>query len=296
VEMGTMVIVLPWHDPIRVAEGIAALDNMLGGRRLSIGFGRGLGRREFSALRVPMEESRERFLEGLEIVRKALTCEWFEHDGAFHKIPRTTLRPQPRSTGAELLENMYCAWGSPQTIPIAAKAGLKALFIPQTTWAEYAQQVKQFNDLRRGHGFGPSRPTICFWVYCAETEEKAWEGARKYIPAYGDSAMRHYEIASGHFARTRGYEHYAANSRALAEGSSQDIGSMYLTNQVWGTPEQCIDKLAQINRLMGPDHFVGVMKYGGMPLAEAEANMRLFAREVLPEVQKLPEAPLPLSS
>ena len=46
VEMGTMVIVLPWHDPVRVAEGIAALDNMLGGRRLSIGFGRGLGRRD----------------------------------------------------------------------------------------------------------------------------------------------------------------------------------------------------------------------------------------------------------
>ena len=294
VEMGTMVIVLPWHDPIRVAEGIAALDNMLGGRRLSIGFGRGLGRREFSALRVPMEESRERFLEALEIVRKALTNEWFEHDGVFHKIPRTTLRPQPRST--DLLEHMYCAWGSPQTIPIAAPAGLKPLFIPQTTWAEYAQQVKQFTDLRVGSGFAPARPTIAFWVYCAETEAKAWEGARKYIPEYGDSAMRHYEIASGHFARTRGYEHYAANSRALAEGEVQDIGAMYLNNQVWGTPEQCIEKLSQINRLMGPDHFVGVMKYGGMPFALAEANMRLFAREVLPVVQKLPEAPLPMSS
>jgi alkanesulfonate monooxygenase SsuD/methylene tetrahydromethanopterin reductase-like flavin-dependent oxidoreductase (luciferase family) len=294
VEMGTMVIVLPWHDPIRVAEDIASLDQMLGGRRLSIGFGRGLGRREFGALRVPMEESRERFLESLEIVRKALTNEWFEHEGRFHKIPRTTLRPQPRS--ADLLENMYCAWGSPQTIPVAAEAGLKPLFIPQTSWVEYAEQVKRFTDLRVGHGFAPSRPTIAVWIYCAETEAKAWEGARRYIPAYGDSAMRHYEIASGHFAKTRGYEHYAANSRALAKGDQPDIGDMYLGNQVWGTPEQCLAKLGEINRLMGPDHIVGVMKYGGMPLAEAEASMRLFAREVLPEAQKLPEAPLPMSS
>ena len=128
ISLGTMVVVLPWHDPIRVAEGIAALDGMLGGRRLDVGFGRGLGRREFGALRIPMEESRERFLESLEIVRRALGNEWFSYDGQHYQIPRTTLRPQARSS--DLLEHMYCAWGSPQTIPIAAQTGLKALFIP----------------------------------------------------------------------------------------------------------------------------------------------------------------------
>jgi alkanesulfonate monooxygenase SsuD/methylene tetrahydromethanopterin reductase-like flavin-dependent oxidoreductase (luciferase family) len=194
IELGTMVIVLPWHDPIRVAEGIAGLDAMLGGRRLNIGFGRGLGRREFGGLRVPMEESRERFLESLEIIRTALANEWFEHKGQFHSIPRTTLRPQPRTQG--LAEQMYCAWGSPQTIPIAASTGLKALFIPQTTWEEYAQQMARFATLRDEAGFAPAHPTVVCWVYCAETEAKAWEGARKYIPAYANSAARHYELAS----------------------------------------------------------------------------------------------------
>jgi alkanesulfonate monooxygenase SsuD/methylene tetrahydromethanopterin reductase-like flavin-dependent oxidoreductase (luciferase family) len=290
VEMGTMVIVLPWHDPIRVAEGIAMLDNMLRGRRITIGFGRGLGRREFGGLRVPMEESRPRFLESLEIIRKALSNEWFEHKGVFHEIPRTTLRPQPRS--ADLLEQMYCAWGSPQSIPVAAKAGLKPLFIPQDTWVAYAEQVRHFNDLRAAHGFAPARPTMAFWLYCAETEQKAFEGASRYIPAYGDSAMRHYELASTHFATTRGYEHYAARSQTMRDG---DVGLMYLDNQVWGTPEQCIEKLSQINELMGPDHLVAVTRYGGMPAEEAEASMRLFAREALPAVKKLPEAPMPAS-
>jgi alkanesulfonate monooxygenase SsuD/methylene tetrahydromethanopterin reductase-like flavin-dependent oxidoreductase (luciferase family) len=294
VEMGTMVIVLPWHDPIRVAESISALDHMLAGRKLSIGFGRGLGRREFGALRIPMEESRQRFLESLEIIRKALSNEWFEHEGAFHRIPRTTLRPQPRS--ADLLEQMYCAWGSPQSIPIAAEAGLKPLFIPQDTWVAYAEQVRNFNDLRAAQGFAPARPTMAFWLYCAETEQKAWEGASRYIPAYGDSAMRHYELASGHFASTRGYEHYAASSRAIRDrGGKNDVGAMYLENQVWGTPEQCLEKLSRINQLMGPDHLVAVTKYGGMPVDEAEASMRLFAREVLPSLKKLPESPMPRS-
>jgi alkanesulfonate monooxygenase SsuD/methylene tetrahydromethanopterin reductase-like flavin-dependent oxidoreductase (luciferase family) len=293
VEMGTMVIVLPWHDPIRVAEGIATLDHMLGGRALSVGFGRGLGRREFGGLRVPMEESRDRFLESLDIVRTALGQEWFSYAGKFHEIPRTTLRPQPRTDRDELLDRLYCAWGSPQSIPVAAEAGLKPLFIPQTTWAEYAQQVRHFADLRAGHGFPPARPTICCWVYCAPTEEEAAEGARRYIPEYADSAMRHYEIAAGHFAETKGYEHYAANSARIRDVGGSDMGEMYLTNQVWGTPEQCIAKLEQINALMGPDHFVAVMKYGSMPLDRAEASMRLFAQEVLPVAQAMPLQPVP---
>lgn len=291
ISLGSMVVVLPWHDPIRVAEGIAALDGMLGGRRLHVGFGRGLGRREFGALRIPMEESRERFLESLEIVRLALGSEWFSYEGRFHRIPRTTLRPQPRS--ADLLEHTYCAWGSPQTIPIAARTGLKALFIPQTSWVDYAKQMERFATLRAEAGFAPAHPTVVCWVYCAPTEAAAWEGARRWIPGYAQTAARHYELASDHFASTKGYEHYASMSSLLNEtGSGYDMGAMYLTNQVWGTPEQCVAKIAEIERLMHPDHFVAVMKYGGMPLAEAEASMRLFAAEALPAVKQIPVAKL----
>jgi alkanesulfonate monooxygenase SsuD/methylene tetrahydromethanopterin reductase-like flavin-dependent oxidoreductase (luciferase family) len=291
IELGTMVIVLPWHDPVRVAEGIATLDAMLGGRRLHIGFGRGLGRREFGGLRVPMEESRERFLESLEIIRRALANEWVEYKGRFHQIPRTTLRPQPRSAG--LAEQMYCAWGSPQTIPIAASTGLKALFIPQTHWEDYAKQMERFAALRGEAGFAPAHPTVVCWVYCAETEAEAWEGARKYIPAYANSAARHYELASDHFQRTKGYEHYASLSSLMKDSADPyDMGAMYLSNQVWGTPEMCVAKIERIRELMGPDHFVAVMKYGGMPLGEAEASMRLFAKEALPAVKALPVPPL----
>jgi alkanesulfonate monooxygenase SsuD/methylene tetrahydromethanopterin reductase-like flavin-dependent oxidoreductase (luciferase family) len=290
IEMGTMVIVLPWHDPLRVAEGVAMLDNMLAGRRLSIGFGRGLGRREFGGLRIPMEESRDRFLEALDVVRLALTEEWFSYDGEYYKIPRTTLRPQPLSDAATLLDNMYCAWGSPQTIPIAAKTGLKALFIPQTTWEDYAVQMAQFRDLRAASGFAPAHPTCAVWVYCAPTEDEAWDGASRYIPEYADSVRRHYEIMGEHFETTKGYEHYAAGSRLLRESGNFSMGDTYLKSQVWGTPEQCIEKFTRINELMGPDHFVAIVRYGSMPPDRAEASMRLFAKEVLPVLQQLAPA------
>ena len=71
VQLGTAVIVLPWHDPLRVAEEIAMLDVLAGGRTI-FGFGRGAASIEYNSYRIPMEEARERFAETAVIVRQAL--------------------------------------------------------------------------------------------------------------------------------------------------------------------------------------------------------------------------------
>lgn len=64
----------------------------------------------------------------------------------------------------------------------------------------------------------------------------------------------------------------------------------FVTRQVWGTPEQCYEKIPNIRARVGNEPYVGVFSYGGMPWAEAERTPRLFAREVMPELQKLPQA------
>src|ERR1700741_1078822 len=80
--LGTAVIVLPWHDPVRVAEEIALLDVLSGGRCL-FGFGRGAASVEYAGMRVPMEEARARFVESARVVVTALTEESFEWKGEF---------------------------------------------------------------------------------------------------------------------------------------------------------------------------------------------------------------------
>ncbi|MYA40181.1 MAG: LLM class flavin-dependent oxidoreductase, partial [Gemmatimonadetes bacterium] len=70
-KLGTMVVVLPWRDPFRVAEQIAMLDVMSGGRVI-FGMGRGAGRCEFEGFKVPMEESRARFVEAAEMIMAGL--------------------------------------------------------------------------------------------------------------------------------------------------------------------------------------------------------------------------------
>src|SRR5213076_2330251 len=71
VGLGSMVVVLPWHDPLRVAEQVAMLDNMSNGR-LILGLGRGLGRVEFEGFGVDMNQSRDIFIESAQMLLSAL--------------------------------------------------------------------------------------------------------------------------------------------------------------------------------------------------------------------------------
>jgi hypothetical protein len=66
----------------------------------------------------------------------------------------------------------------------------------------------------------------------------------------------------------------------------------FMNLQVWGTPERCYEQILDIHARTGNSHYVGVFSYAGMPYDDAERNMRLFAREVMPALQKLgAEAP-----
>ena len=294
IDMGTMVAVLPWHDPITVAEGFVALDHMLGGRSLKVGMGRGLGIREYNGHRVPMDESRERFKEGLDVLRASLGEEWFSYNGQYHQIGRTTLRPRPRPD-SRLLDNLYIAWGSPSSMPVAAHENCKPLFIPQRLWEDHKRELGEYNRIRvEEHCWAPERPTVVCWVYCAETDAEAEAGARQYITEYGDSAMRHYQFLGDHLQGLKGYEYYAQMAKmraAMPEGA--DTAAIYLQNNIWGSPATCLEKLKRVNDMMGADEFVAVFSYGSMPVEKAEKNMRLFAEKVLPATQSFAPAPVP---
>ena len=91
VQLGSMVVVLPWHDPMRVAEEVSMLDNLSGGR-LILGLGRGAGKVEFDGFRLSMDESRPRFVEAAEMLLRGLESGYCEYDGVFVKQPRAAIR------------------------------------------------------------------------------------------------------------------------------------------------------------------------------------------------------------
>src|SRR3954447_20912928 len=93
-KLGTFVTVLPWHDPVRVAESFSVLDHLSGGRSI-MGLGRGLGQKEFVGFRSPMGESRRRFKEYSDAVLTGLETGVREYDGELYKQPRVEIRPDP---------------------------------------------------------------------------------------------------------------------------------------------------------------------------------------------------------
>src|SRR5690606_39171419 len=80
IQLGSAVIVLPWHDPVRVAEEVSMLDNMSGGRMI-LGIGRGLGRVEFEGFRLDMNQSRGRFVDYAQMLLEGLENGYVEFDG-----------------------------------------------------------------------------------------------------------------------------------------------------------------------------------------------------------------------
>jgi len=124
-------------------------------------------------------------------------------------------------------------------------------------------------------------------VFCDEDAGRAEEKARQYIGGYWHTVLKHYELRGDHLAKTKGYESYARMQQiASAPGGADAMIDFFLGLQVWGTPERCYQTIVDTQKRVGSDRFVGVFSYAGMPAAESERNMRLFAHQVLPELNR----------
>jgi alkanesulfonate monooxygenase SsuD/methylene tetrahydromethanopterin reductase-like flavin-dependent oxidoreductase (luciferase family) len=286
ITLGTAVIVLPWHDPVRVAEQIALLDVMSGGRCL-FGFGRGAASVEYAGFRIPMEEARARFVESARIVVTALTQESFEWDGEFFKIPRTAIRPRPISHPER---RFYASSVSPESAEIMAKLGFGLLVIMQNEWPKAALDIERYRDITVSVGHTPQPPIILTNVSVSESRAEAQERAAKYLSRKWDSIDNHYHFSDGHLASVKGYEFYGGMAKTYAkmkdESFRKKATDFYVKIQIVGTPDDCLQQIAELHRLTDVDHLVTEFGYGGMPHEDAELNMRLFADRVVGVLQR----------
>lgn len=289
VDLGTMVTVLPWHNPVRVAEDVNMLDAFLGqGRNVICGVGRGLGRREYAGLGIDQNEARGRFDESLQVLVQLLSTGRCDFDGEFYHIHGLHLRPQLER---DLSANLWCAGGTTQTVEIIAKHGVRPLTIPTTSLDLALANMRRYAELRRNAGHAPSHTKLALWTYVAETRSAAEAGAGRFMVEYADSALRHYELLGTHLKGIKGYESYGAQQDALRTDPTP-FKQGFFKSHPWGTPEQTIARAAELANAFGTDEIMFIFKYGSMPIAEAEKSMRLFAKEVMPALKELNPRPL----
>ena len=123
IDIGTAAVILPWNNPLRVAEKAIVLD-MLSGGRLRLGMGRGLARREFAAFNQTMDQSRERFDEASAMIVQAVKTGWIEGDGKYYPQPKVELRPRPKY---DLSDRIYAVASSDDSLSSAARLGARRL-------------------------------------------------------------------------------------------------------------------------------------------------------------------------
>ena len=282
-KLGQMVSVLPWHDPIRVAEAYSVLDVLSGGRAIA-GLGRGLGRIEFNSFRLAMGESRRRFSEYSEAILEALETGYIEYDGEFYKQPRTAIRPRPFKS---FKGRTFAAAVSPASMEHMARLGVGILVIAQKPWdtaeAELAAYRERYLEL---NGFEAPKPILVLVVGVSHDRNQAQRMREQYLQRWAKSTVEHYEFDNPGFAEIEGYEYYGALANNIAKHGLQRFNGFLADLQVWGTPDEVTEKLLDYTRRCDAGALVVDLTFGDMPYDEARANFDLFNKEVLPELAK----------
>jgi alkanesulfonate monooxygenase SsuD/methylene tetrahydromethanopterin reductase-like flavin-dependent oxidoreductase (luciferase family) len=285
VKLGSMVVVAPWHHPIRVAEDVSVLDQISGGRVI-LGMGRGVSKMEFDGFGLDMNLSRQQLIENTEAVMMGLQKGHIEYDGEVLQQPHVLIRPMPQYS----FENrLYLSAQSAETFPIMARLGAGLLFIPgNRPYEQLGPELEAYRELfRAAHGREAPQPIFVAWTFVDEDRARAHELGPQYITRYSMTAMSHYAVSGEHMKSIKGYENYAANAeKARAAGITQDDSAKKWTgNHVFGTPDECVEKAMDIQQKLGACAYLAVFNYAGMGEAEAARNQSLFADKVLPRLK-----------
>lgn len=282
VQLGSMVTVLPWHDPVRVAEEFSLLDHVSQGRAI-LGIGRGLAQNEFTGFRVDMGESRRRFVENAEAVVAALENGYIEYDGEFYKQPRRDIRPKPY---ASFKGRVYASAVSPVSAEIMARLGIGILIIAQKPWERTVEELENYRAIYREiNDEEPPKPLLFSFTAVHEDEETANQMWERHNIAYAQSALDHYEFDNEGLAEIEGYEYYGKMARNLKKHGTDHFCRFLSELQSWGTPDQVIEKTVENVRRVGGAGIVNIFSYGGMPHDLAEHSMRLYADKVMPALK-----------
>lgn len=281
IRIGLGVLVLPLYNPLRLAEDVAMVDILSRGR-LDVGLGRGYNFMEFDALSVPMEQSRDRFAEILDILQQAWTKDTVCHDGEHYHIDGVRVVPKPLQKPHPPL---WIGATSADTVKIAGTQGIPFMCDPVQTFEQATDLVCLWTSAARDAGHKPDGAELAalrpMWV--AETSREAINDRPVWVP----QALEEIQRVPGTqlpLDPSRGFE----PGSTLVEATGKPMEEIIEDNTyIVGDPPTVVRKL-RAYRDSGYTHIIGLFNSDvRMPLEKVRRSMELFSREVLPHVQGL---------
>jgi alkanesulfonate monooxygenase SsuD/methylene tetrahydromethanopterin reductase-like flavin-dependent oxidoreductase (luciferase family) len=275
-ELGTAVLVTPWHNPLRLAEDIAML-SQLTDRKLHMGMGRGTAKYEYDAFGIDMTQARERFAETLEIVRRAFAGEPFTYAGERLRVETPVrLRPAPQAERISL----YGAIGSPSSAGVIGAAGvppictsigdLDAQRACIETWREHAGELGERADLE-----------LPIMINCivADSDAEAIAHARTHMTRFMQAQLDHYQFDKIDWENLKGYEQWAATAKNFKRLTIPENIDGWTTHQLIGSPETVRERLSQLVEI-GFNHVILQCATPGVPLELRREWMTRFVEDV----------------
>jgi alkanesulfonate monooxygenase SsuD/methylene tetrahydromethanopterin reductase-like flavin-dependent oxidoreductase (luciferase family) len=295
IKVGTAVQILPLCHPLQLAEEAATVDHISHGR-LIFGVGRSGFARTYAHYGVPYAESRERFAETLEIVRRAWTEETLSFEGTFFRYHDVSVVPKPYQKPHPPIR---VAATSIDTFPAIGAQGFDLFAAVRTgTLSELAPNLEAYRSAYgdAGHA-GEGGVFLRVPVYVAESFERAVEDTRDSIIGFYRQLGQQLE-ASAQQAGARTIERRDERGRRLQEITFEDA---LRDKVIVGTPQMVIDRLTTIIEDLGLDGILAELNCGGqVPREGVLEALQLLCEEVMPAFSKsrrhVPSGSVPVSS
>jgi len=281
--LGTAVTLLPYWHPLKVAEEFACLDNLSNGR-LDLGVGRGFFKIEYDGLGVPMSESRPRFNESLEIIRRAWTERELTYKGQFWEFEDVELVPKPVQKPHPPI--WMAATVTPESFVNIGKMGLPIMIVPYIApnVAALGEKVQLYFKAFREAGHRHEPEVLAFFmVYVTDDVDNLRALIADRIRAYGVVNEEPERKMRG----DRDPSQYAHFENLLEKMQYFNYDSLHGGDKaLFGTPERCAEIIRLWQREVGITYTTIMPSWGGLPEETVHTNMRRFAREVIPLVEK----------
>ena len=266
IRIGTFVLILPFHDPIRVAEDAAVVDVLSNGR-LDLGVGLGYTLDEYRALGLDRGTRGARLEEGLDLMTRLWSGDRVDFDGQFHQLHGASLSPLPVQSPMPL----WIGARAGKAIDRAARIGANLLTtVGPDPAPDYVGALNRYGRNESDHEIGQLR-----LVYCAPTDDQAW-----------DEVAEHLHLSMSYYGRVMGETPEAAGDDRMWQYESADqIRPSGLGRAATiGTPDRVAAKLEHWLENRHCTQVICSTHLAGMDPAVSSDAMRLFANEVMPRL------------
>lgn len=272
IRIGTFIIVLPFHHPVRVAEDAATVDIISNGR-LDLGLGQGYWVSEFDSFGISRRQRASRLREGTEIIDRCFREENFSYDGKYFTLSDIELNPRPiQQPGPPI----WVAAMAENTVRRVAQQGyhLAGSGGADLQWF-YDDELTKLGKDPNDYKISQLRA-----VYVAETREQAWDDCEQYLHYMMTLYDRRYKEA----------DDMAWGSAVMSAPQvpppgelrhAKDI-SFFNAPLIVGTPADAIAEIERYSAETRVTHLCMWMQMAGMPTEKARRSMALFAKEVMP--------------